>query len=121
VIRATFRRFERLSRQEDFSRTRKEGRRRAGRHLLLWSRGRGEEPPRPARLGIVVARRHGIAARRNLFKRRVREAFRRNKADFPRGWDFVVTPKDAPKEIRFPASFAELSSDLLTLARADAS
>lgn len=104
-----------MSRQGDFSRARRQGRRKAGRHLLLWTFHREETPPRAARLGIVVGRRHGIAARRNLFKRRLRETFRLNKERFPRGWDFVVTPRNAEKPTAFPAPLRELTADLLAL------
>lgn len=107
-----------MSRQGDFSRARRQGRRRAGRHLLLWTFFRKETPPRAARLGIVVGRRHGIAVRRNLFKRRLRETFRLNKERFPRGWDFVVTPRNVEKPGVFPASYRELSEDFLSLLKA---
>lgn len=104
---------------ETFSRTRKEGRRRAGKHLVLWTRPRGETPPRASRLGLVVGRRHGSAVERNLFKRRLREAFRLNKELFPRGWDLVVTPKSTEKGAKslFPPSYRLLLEDFLALAR----
>lgn len=117
MIPSTFRRFERMSRREDFSAARKDGRRKAGRCLVLWARPRGETPPRAARLGLVVSRRNGIAARRALFKRRVREAFRRNKDRFPRGWDFVVSPK-TPAPGGFPPPYADIAGDFLGLAAA---
>lgn len=115
MIRATFRRFERISRQGDFVLARREGRRRAGTHLTVWTRFRGETPPRAARLGIVVGRKHGIAARRNLFKRRLREAFRLHKDRFARGWDFVVSPRTPGKGKAFPPAYAELLEDFLRL------
>ena len=117
MIRATFRRFERMSRREDFIRTRGEGRRRAGRRLVVWARFREELPPRPSRLGLVVGRRHGLAVRRVLFKRRVRETFRLHKGDLPRGWDFVVMPRTSDGKGAFPASFQELEGDFLRLVR----
>jgi ribonuclease P protein component len=129
-VKQTFRDFERIRSSTDFQRARREGRRRSGRCLLLWTRLRQEEPPRAARLGIVVGRRHGIAARRNLFKRRLREIFRREKDRFARGWDYVVTPaapkgagplaargaaKGAQPEASFPPSFDALRQELLNL------
>jgi ribonuclease P protein component len=101
---------------EAFSRARKEGLRRTGKLLVLWALRRAETPPRPSRLGLVVGRRHGLAVERNLFKRRLREAFRLNKERFPRGWDLVVTP-NAPKgaKVRFPPSFKDLAGDLVGL------
>jgi ribonuclease P protein component len=66
----------------------------------------------------VVGRRHGPAAARNLFKRRVREAFRRHKDGIPRGWDVVVTPRSpekGSKADRFPPAYSELLTDFLAL------
>ncbi|CAN5656112.1 hypothetical protein BH09PLA1_BH09PLA1_17380 [soil metagenome] len=43
-----------------------------------------------ARLGLSVSRRVGTAPRRNLIKRRLREAFRLLQHDFPRGYDLII-------------------------------
>lgn len=42
------------------------------------------------RVGLSVGRRVGPAVRRNAVRRRLREAFRRNKSAFELGWDIVV-------------------------------
>ncbi|MBT8486643.1 MAG: ribonuclease P protein component [Phycisphaerales bacterium] len=42
------------------------------------------------RLGLSVPRRVGNAVRRNRVKRRLREAFRLERPDLPRGYDLVV-------------------------------
>jgi len=44
------------------------------------------------RLGIVVSRKFGPAVRRNLAKRRIREAFRRCARDLPKV-DLIVRPR----------------------------
>ena len=44
------------------------------------------------RLGVMVTRRHGCAARRNRFKRLCREAFRTTAQNLPDGCDYVVVP-----------------------------
>ena len=106
-----------MSRREDFIRARGEGRRRAGRRLVLWARFREELPPRPSRLGLVVGRRHGLAVQRVLFKRRVREAFRLNKGSIPRGWDLILMPRTSDRKETFPSSFQELEGDFMRLVR----
>lgn len=45
------------------------------------------------RLGITVSKKVGNAVVRNRTKRLIREAWRKNKDDFPRGLDIVVVAK----------------------------
>ena len=59
-----------------------------------------------SRLGLSVPRRVGNAPRRNLVKRRLREAFRALQHDFPRGYDVVVTV--APHEPLILADYQRL-------------
>ncbi|MFP3910480.1 MAG: ribonuclease P protein component [Desulfobacteraceae bacterium] len=48
------------------------------------------------RLGITAGKRVGNAVRRNRIKRLIREFFRLNKANFPKGFDIaVIAKKDA--------------------------
>jgi ribonuclease P protein component len=42
------------------------------------------------RLGLSVPKAGGTAIRRNLIKRRLREAFRRSQHELPRGYDLAV-------------------------------
>ncbi|QTD53701.1 ribonuclease P protein component [Sulfidibacter corallicola] len=46
-----------------------------------------------SRIGLTVSRKVGKATKRNLIKRRVREAFRERKALFPQGFDIVISPR----------------------------
>lgn len=45
------------------------------------------------RLGLSVSRKVGNAVVRNRWKRRIREAFRKQFVDLPKGLDLVVRPK----------------------------
>jgi len=45
------------------------------------------------RLGLSVSRKVGNAVERNRWKRRIREAFRRQYAKFPAGLDVVFRPR----------------------------
>lgn len=53
-----------------------------------------------SRLGISVGKRIGNAAERNYVRRRIREAFRRNKPDLPAGVDIVCVARSAAKDRR---------------------
>lgn len=46
-----------------------------------------------SRLGLSVGRRVGPAVRRSLVRRRIREAFRTQKAELAKGYDLVVVAK----------------------------
>jgi ribonuclease P protein component len=116
----TFRAFERLTGRQDILRVRRSGRKRVGRLLVFWCRKRDEAPPeRASRFGVVVSRKNGNAVRRNRFKRRMRDIFRRHKGLVPRGWDILVSARmdrDFSKET-FPPPHDRLLQEFLELAR----
>lgn len=49
-----------------------------------------------SRLGLSVSRKVGGAVVRNLVRRRIKEAFRKNKADLPIGLDILCVAKPVP-------------------------
>lgn len=96
--------------RSDFRRTERKGRRVSAKHFIVYAR---KNPFDSSRLGLTVSRKVGNAVVRNRYKRRVREIFRRNKADIARGYDYVVIVR-RPRDEKEPA-FATLCDELLQL------
>ena len=69
---------------------------------------------RASRFGISVKKSLGGAVVRNRIKRRIREIVRRNRTEFPTGWDIVIHPKSSVAR----AAFAPLEAELVRLLRA---
>lgn len=78
----------RISDRKDFGRVFQTGRKIVGRNLILWFLE--TSPAQPARLGLSISGKVGIAVRRNRLKRLAREAFRLNRAGLKQGRDFVI-------------------------------
>jgi len=85
--RLTFPRRMRLGHRRDFARAYAGQVRRAAGPLLVFAAPNDLAHPR---LGLSVSRRVGTAVRRNLIKRRLREAFRLQQDELPAGYDLVV-------------------------------
>lgn len=110
-----FPRSHRLARRSDFRKTYDEGRKLAGRYLVLFVR------PNEAgtiRLGLTVTKRIGCATERNRARRRLREIFRREaRATLERnrwtGTDVVVNLRDGASA----AGVRDLSEDFGRLLR----
>ena len=66
-----------------------------------------------SRLGITVSKKLGHAVVRNRVRRRLREIYRLNEAQFLPGYDIVVVARSRAVE----ASFQELRESYLSLAR----
>lgn len=54
-----------------------------------------------SRLGLVVSKKVGKSHVRSLVKRRLREIFRRNKAEFPLAFDFVWIARNGAVEVPY--------------------
>jgi ribonuclease P protein component len=101
-----FRPVEHVRRRADFEIIYKEGFKRSGRLMTLFTRKRDAGV---ARLGIAATRKMGSAVERNRAKRLVRELFRHHK---PAGaLDVVVVPRRQMLDV----SYARLESEFLAL------
>ena len=89
----TFPKTVRLKKQQDFDRVFGEEHFAADQYLVIRARRNGLEH---CRLGLSVGRKVGNAVVRNQWKRTIREAFRKQKADLP-ALDIVVRPRKGSK------------------------
>ena len=101
---------ERIRLRRDFDRAYRSGLRCWARHLVIHAAPNGLPH---ARIGLTVSRKVGGAVVRNRVKRRLREAFRRNKRRVSRGLDLVVTAKLPLAE----QSWEQLERDYLSALR----
>lgn len=101
-----FRPEERLLERSDFLSTQSRGRRTSSRHLIVYAAPNEREY---SRLGITASTKVGKAHVRNWWKRRIREAYRRQKLEFPAGFDFVVIVKASVAR----PDFEELADELV--------
>ena len=65
------------------------------------------------RVGITVSKKLGKAVVRNRVRRRIREAYRLNEAQFLPGWDIVIVARSRAVEV----SFQKLTESLLSLSQ----
>ncbi len=95
----------RVLRRSEFRRVYEEGQRRSGPLCALFFRSNGLQH---TRLGVTASTRLGKAVLRNRVKRRLREAFRRNREVIPGGWDIVVNPREAVARVPYATLVKEL-------------
>ena len=100
---------ERLRKRAQFLRTQRKGRRRSGAHFIVYARANDLDW---TRLGVTASKRVGKANVRNWWKRRIREIFRRNKEQFPIGYDLVVIVDSEADQ----APYSVLEDELIELA-----
>ena len=109
-VRETLCRKQRLRHASQFEETYEQNRRWHGRHMVLFLHA---APDASLRLGVVASKKVGNAVERGRAKRRLREAFRRNRARFGGTTDDVVL---VARRSILAAPWAEVVADLLKLA-----
>ncbi|PNR94629.1 ribonuclease P protein component [Petrotoga sp. 9PWA.NaAc.5.4] len=67
-----------------------------------------------SRIAIVVRKKFGKANQRNKIKRYVREIYRTNKSEFPKGYDLIFLPRKYLSDNFNNISYAELRESILT-------
>src|SRR5277367_806775 len=95
-----FPRSARILRSADFRTVYDKGIRVSGPMFAAFCLARG--PETGVRLGLTVPRAIGGSVVRNRIKRRLREAFRRHRAEFGPQWDIVLNPRRAALNAAFP-------------------
>jgi ribonuclease P protein component len=103
-LRQNFPKKVRLRTRQEFRRIQREGRRLLGKFLIFQYSSENFSYPR---LGITASKQFGSAVMRNLFKRRIREAFRKLKHRLPEGLVIHASPRPG---IKTP-TFAEVEAD----------
>jgi len=94
-----------LLRRGEFRRVYDEGRRRSASLCTVFVRPNGLPQ---SRFGVTTPARLGNAVLRNRLKRRLREVFRRHRAQLPGGWDILVNPREPVATVPFRSLEGEL-------------
>lgn len=94
-----------MLRRSEFRRVYDEGRRRSAALCTIFVRPNGLPQ---SRLGVTTPARLGNAVLRNRLRRRLREVFRRHRAQLPGGWDIVVNPRESLATVPFRSLEGEL-------------
>ena len=108
----TLPRRERLRKRSQFTAVQGRGKKLHTEHFLVFVLPQADSLA-PARLGITVSKKVGVAVVRNRVKRLVREAFRRLKTLFPKGLDLVFVAKQTAAG----SELAEVARELERLCR----
>ncbi len=101
---------QRLTQSSLFRQTYDQGRKQVGRYMVLWLRHADDAS---LRLGVVTGRKVGNAVERARARRRLREAYRRNRSRLSGPFDVVLVGRRAILQ----AEWQEVVLDLMNLVR----
>jgi ribonuclease P protein component len=96
-----FRWSDRLHRRREFTHVFKKGHRYVSSGLVLWVYSDPERVDKGARLGLAIPGAYGNAVQRNRLKRLLREIFRLNKTQLPKGTDLVFSSRTLIPKVRY--------------------
>jgi ribonuclease P protein component len=94
-----------LLRRSDFEAVHRGGQRRSSPQFAIFYRANSLSR---SRFGISVKKALGSAVVRNRIRRRIREILRRNRSEYPSGWDIVIHPRRSVAEFPFEPLEADL-------------
>lgn len=80
----------RILKKSDFNKTFEFGKKGVSNALVVFARPNGLTF---SRLGLAVSKKNGNAVKRNRIRRMIREAFRLQRPDLPKGFDLVCIPR----------------------------
>lgn len=103
-----FRKSERLKYKSDFEKAYAARQSASDERLTVYVRSNDLQH---SRLGLSVSGKVGNAVLRNLIRRRIKEAYRKNKSGFPTGWDIVCVVK--PGNSASVAAYAQSLQQLI--------
>lgn len=106
LARGSFGKDRRVRTRADFDRAQKSGLRVTTAHFVFLLSAR-EEDQGPARLGLVVSRKVGVAVARNRVKRVCRECFRKGVISVPDRVDLVVIARSGAPALGYAKTAAE--------------
>ncbi len=106
----TFRKQERILKRSEFIDLYLHGQRYSTENFVVIIRKNGGNI---SRLGISVSKKVGNSVKRNRVKRMIREFFRHNKQDIPKGYDILIVALEQAHKSPFSVVHAELGDLLL--------
>jgi len=105
----------RINRKNDFLNIFRTGKCVKGERLNIWINKKKGSPGRSCKLSIITTRKVSLSAvKRNLWKRRIREIFRKEQKQIDSGFAIIIKVKPGQSRV---ASSSDLKEEILLLLR----